>query len=129
MEDLFTSVEASFFMKCGHSVHSRCVSEYLSTQPSAIIGIHKCPLCNKAIVPERLHVLSQFVDRLIEQQPMPEQYKKKVTISCFECNKQSPSVEYHFVGNKCTHCNTYNTVVVGGDPQFLKPEENKDGDS
>lgn len=45
----------------------------------------------------------------IESQPMPSQFADtKVYIQCNDCSAKG-SVKYHFLGNKCNTCDSYNT--------------------
>lgn len=45
----------------------------------------------------------------IESQPMPEQFANtRAIIQCNDCRRKS-SVKYHWLGNQCENCDSYNT--------------------
>jgi hypothetical protein len=48
MEKLFTSRDASIFMRCGHSMHNACHRQYLRTNIN-------CPMCRKSLVDPRMY--------------------------------------------------------------------------
>lgn len=52
------------------------------------------------------------LDRAIESQPMPPQFQDtKAIVSCNDCSAKS-LVKYHWLGLKCTICDSYNTVQI-----------------
>ncbi|KFY16690.1 hypothetical protein V491_05261 [Pseudogymnoascus sp. VKM F-3775] len=52
------------------------------------------------------------LDRAIEVQPMPEQFRDtKAMITCNDCRAKS-AVPYHWLGLKCAVCDSYNTVQL-----------------
>jgi hypothetical protein len=52
------------------------------------------------------------LDRHIEMQPMPSQFTHtKVWIGCNDCAARS-CTSYHWLGNKCTVCGSYNTNEI-----------------
>lgn len=51
----------------------------------------------------------QKLDRAIEAQPMPSQFTEtKAWITCNDCAART-CTKYHWLGNKCTICDSYNT--------------------
>jgi Zinc-ribbon/CHY zinc finger/Ring finger domain len=97
---MFTSNKPVAFMRCGHSIHESCFARWCDTS-------YKCPICSKSIA----NMESQFrrLDRHIEEQPMPEEYRnKRAYIFCNDCNSRSVT-SYHWLGLKCTLCESYNT--------------------
>ncbi|KAJ9195384.1 hypothetical protein DTO021D3_8534 [Paecilomyces variotii] len=110
---MFTSPETVVFMRCGHSIHQKCFSEYSKTS-------YRCPICSKTIT----NMESQFrnLDRTIAAQPMPPEYKDtKALIYCNDCSIKS-AVPYHWLGLKCDLCESYNTVQI----QLLTGSESDD---
>jgi len=52
------------------------------------------------------------LDRHIEMQPMPSQFTHtKAWISCNDCSARTVTT-YHWLGNKCTVCGSYNTTEI-----------------
>ena len=102
-EYLFTSSKAVAFMRCGHSIHDECFKEWCNNS-------YKCPICSKSIA----NMESQFrrLDRHIEEQPMPLEYRDtRAFIFCNDCISRSVTA-YHWLGNKCGLCESYNTVLL-----------------
>ena len=102
-EFMFTSNKPVAFMRCGHSIHEACFAEWCDTS-------YKCPICSKSIA----NMESQFrrLDRHIEEQPMPEEYSEnRAYIFCNDCNSRSVT-KYHWLGLKCTNCESYNTAQL-----------------
>ncbi|KAJ9606588.1 hypothetical protein H2200_008596 [Cladophialophora chaetospira] len=102
-EFMFTSNKAVAFMRCGHSIHEACFAAWCNTS-------YKCPICSKSIA----NMESQFrrLDRHIEEQPMPEEYSEnRAYIFCNDCNSRSIT-RYHWLGLKCTNCESYNTAQL-----------------
>ncbi|KIW91306.1 uncharacterized protein Z519_08202 [Cladophialophora bantiana CBS 173.52] len=102
-EYMFTSNKPVAFMRCGHSIHESCFSEWCNTS-------YKCPICSKSIA----NMESQFrrLDRHIEEQPMPEEYRdNRAYIFCNDCNSRSVT-KYHWLGLKCSICESYNTTQL-----------------
>ena len=107
-EYLFTSTQSVVFMRCGHSIHNTCLTEWGRTS-------YKCPICSKSIV----NMESQFrnLDRHIASQPMPLEWQDtRALVSCNDCSART-TVKYHFLGLKCGLCDSYNTTelqIIGG---------------
>ncbi|KAI9681841.1 MAG: hypothetical protein M1829_000586 [Trizodia sp. TS-e1964] len=102
-EYMFTSPEAVVFMRCGHSIHRKCYYDYMKTS-------YRCPICSKSVV----NMETQFrnTDRAIESQPMPEHFRDtKALVYCNDCCAKS-SVKYHWLGLKCSICDSYNTAQI-----------------
>ncbi|PGH17031.1 hypothetical protein AJ79_01415 [Helicocarpus griseus UAMH5409] len=108
---MFTSPDAVIFMKCGHSIHQKCFTEYSKTS-------YRCPICSKTISNMETHFRN--LDRTIKDQPMPPDFRDtRALISCNDCSAKS-AVPYHWLGLKCEVCYSYNTSQI----RLLTPDEN-----
>lgn len=118
-EDLHSSRDRCQSCRCGHLIHSNCMNEMLSH------GQYRCPTCMKIII--SLQIYDRMIENAIKETPLPPEVKKKINILCYECSKYSIA-EFHFIGNKCGHCQTYNTTQVKEVPQHRlnELEESKD---
>ncbi|KAF2035440.1 zf-CHY-domain-containing protein [Setomelanomma holmii] len=97
---LFTSSTAVVSMPCGHYLHKDCYNLYMETA-------YKCPICKKSAVSMELQW--RKLTHAIESQPMPEQFSNtRAIIQCNDCSAKS-SVKYHWLGNQCGTCESYNT--------------------
>ncbi|PWY81778.1 CHY and RING finger domain protein [Aspergillus heteromorphus CBS 117.55] len=100
---MFTSPETVVFMRCGHSIHQRCLSEYAKNS-------YRCPLCSKTIT--NMESTFRNLDRTIESQPMPAEFKDtRALIYCNDCGVKS-IVKYHWLGFRCDMCESYNTAQI-----------------
>ena len=100
LEKLFTSRDASHFLRCGHSMHGSCFKRYSRSNLN-------CPTCRKSLVDPRLYEAQ--MDAMIAQQPMPAEYANlDAHILCNDCMKKS-TVKMNFIGMKCPECRSYNT--------------------
>jgi len=109
-EYMFTSNQPVAFMKCGHSIHEACFTEWCNTS-------YKCPICSKSIA----NMETQFrrLDHHIDEQPMPEEYRdNRAYVFCNDCNSRSIT-KYHWLGLKCSICESYNTTQL----ELLGPEQ------
>ncbi|RMD40811.1 hypothetical protein DV735_g4304, partial [Chaetothyriales sp. CBS 134920] len=118
-EYLFTSSEPVAFMRCGHSIHESCFDALSRTA-------YKCPICSKSIA----NMESQFrrLDREIEEQPMPEEYRSiRSLVFCNDCNSRSV-VAFHWLGLKCSLCESYNTAQLEqfGPQQSIQMQEEQE---
>eukprot|EP01133_Synstelium_polycarpum_P005940 gene5940-6879_t len=53
------------------------------------------------------------LDREVARNPMPVMYKGSTCcIICNDCEKRSKDVDLHFIGQKCSHCGSYNTTIA-----------------
>ncbi|KAK0747590.1 hypothetical protein B0T21DRAFT_406202 [Apiosordaria backusii] len=98
---LFNSMKTVVFMQCGHSIHKRCFELHMETS-------YRCPICSKSCV----NMETQFrnFDLAILAQPMPPEYvDTRAIISCNDCSAKSQTA-YHWLGLKCSLCNSYNTI-------------------
>ncbi|CDW77578.1 UNKNOWN [Stylonychia lemnae] len=103
MEDLFSSRDPSVFLRCGHSLHSKCYSTYIRRNIM-------CPICRKSIIDPK--AFEAQMDMEIASTPMPEEYKDtKIMVQCNDCSAKS-EVNFHVLGAKCTQCNSYNTSQI-----------------
>ncbi|KAL4905690.1 hypothetical protein BDW74DRAFT_151807 [Aspergillus multicolor] len=100
---MFTSPETVVFMRCGHSIHQRCLSEYSKSS-------YRCPICSKTIT--NMEATFRNLDRTIQSQPMPADFKDtKAIITCNDCGTKSV-VKYHWLGLRCDMCESYNTTQL-----------------
>ncbi|KAE8354432.1 hypothetical protein BDV28DRAFT_130909 [Aspergillus coremiiformis] len=100
---MFTSPETVVFMRCGHSIHQRCLSEYSKNS-------YRCPICSKTIT--NMESTFRNLDRTIQSQPMPAEFNDTRTlIYCNDCGAKSV-VKYHWLGLKCDMCESYNTAQI-----------------
>ncbi|KAJ5951429.1 uncharacterized protein N7479_009842 [Penicillium vulpinum] len=113
---MFTSPDTVVVMRCGHSIHHKCLSEYSKSS-------FRCPICSKTIT--NMESTFRNLDRTIESQPMPEEFKDtKGLIYCNDCGSKSV-VKYHWLGLRCDLCESYNTAqlrILHGD-MSAQPEE------
>jgi uncharacterized CHY-type Zn-finger protein len=102
-EYMFTSPETVVFMRCGHSIHQKCLNEYSKSS-------YRCPVCSKTIT--NMETTFRNLDRTIESQPMPAEFKDtKALVYCNDCGAKSV-VKYHWLGLKCDMCESYNTAQL-----------------
>nr|KAJ0214918.1 hypothetical protein LSAT_V11C300110780 [Lactuca sativa] len=79
---------------------------------------YSCPICSKSVMD--MSMMWKRLDEEIEATVMPEDYRqKKVWILCNDCNDTS-EVLFHIMGQKCLHCNSYNTRTIS--PPVLPQE-------
>ncbi|KAF5022971.1 hypothetical protein F66182_4969 [Fusarium sp. NRRL 66182] len=120
-EYLFTSPRPVVFMTCGHSIHKKCYEQHMKVS-------YKCPICNKSLT----NMESQFrnLDVAIQTQPMPPEFRDTTAvILCNDCSGKS-TVRYHWLGLKCSICQSYNTVelnIIGGERLSAQPSMNDEG--
>jgi hypothetical protein len=68
---------------------------------------YKCPICKKSAV--KMDLQWRKLTQAIEAQPMPEQFADtRAIVQCNDCSRKS-SVKYHWLGNQCENCDSYNT--------------------
>ena len=104
-EMLFQSTEPLRGLKCGHVMHLSCFSEYRRGHA------YTCPLCMRSM--EDMKDYFALLDTAIRMQPMPTAYLSTMSnIYCQDCcvTGRTP---YHFVGQKCPSCGSYNTRELG----------------
>lgn len=89
---MFTSPQTVVFMRCGHSIHQRCYYEHMESS-------YRCPICSRSIV--NMEMQFRQLDRTIEAQPMPPQFRDTTAwVYCNDCCAKT-SVRYHWLGLKC----------------------------
>jgi Zinc-ribbon/CHY zinc finger/Ring finger domain len=104
-ESLFQSTEPLRGLKCGHVMHLACFSEYRRGQS------YTCPLCMRSM--EDMKDYFALLDTAVRMQPMPAAYLSTLSnIYCQDCQRTG-QVQYHFVGQKCVDCGSYNTREMG----------------
>jgi zinc finger-like protein len=104
-EMLFQSTEPLRGLKCGHVMHLSCFTEYRRGHA------YTCPLCMRSM--EDMKDYFALLDTAIRMQPMPAAYLSTMSnIYCQDCcvTGRTP---YHFVGQKCPSCGSYNTRELG----------------
>jgi len=68
------------------------------------------------------------LDFLVNLNRMPEEYANSTAlITCHDCEQRS-TVPYHFIGHKCTNCNSYNTVILKTENMPSYPIAPQDGE-
>lgn len=106
LEYLDTSTGKIMILRCGHSLHEKCMIDSLNEDN------YKCPICYKLI--GSLDAFDEFIDLEIEMTPMPYDYKDKmVKVYCNECETKSET-KFHILGLKCKNekCRSYNTTQI-----------------
>ncbi|TKA67016.1 hypothetical protein B0A49_12397 [Cryomyces minteri] len=82
----------------------------------------QCFDCHKCAV--NMELQWRKLDQAIETQPMPEQYAEtKAFVRCNDCGGKGWT-RYHWLGNKCTTCDSYNTneIKLSGPNGQIAPE-------
>ncbi|OEL15842.1 E3 ubiquitin-protein ligase MIEL1 [Dichanthelium oligosanthes] len=97
---LFDSLQGTRVLNCGHTMHMECFNNMVEHNK------YTCPICSKTALDMTHHW--EMLDQEIEATIMPPVYRYKVWVLCNDCNKVS-EVNFHVVGHKCSHCNSYNT--------------------
>eukprot|EP01121_Diplochlamys_sp_Union-15-3_P004487 TRINITY_DN1467_c0_g1_i2.p1 TRINITY_DN1467_c0_g1~~TRINITY_DN1467_c0_g1_i2.p1 ORF type:complete len:102 (+),score=9.66 TRINITY_DN1467_c0_g1_i2:262-567(+) len=88
-------------MDCRHPIHNKCFKEYIKTN-------FVCPTCHKSLS----KVDWKYLEEEIESVPLPGEFANaKVLVLCNDCNAKS-TVKFHFFGNKCAECGTFNTTIL-----------------
>jgi len=102
-EFLFDSLEAPQVLRCGHTIHRKCLESYSAH------GGYTCPLCNASVCDMR--AAWGVLDEEIQHTPMPAELICQVAVLCNDCHKISKAA-YHALGLKCSACGSYNTRRV-----------------
>ncbi|CDJ59424.1 zinc finger (CHY type) protein, putative [Eimeria maxima] len=109
LEDMFSSLRQSQVLQCGHTIHADCLR--LLQKQKGFQAI-RCPVCSKSIA-DYSEFWKQLSDE-IARTPMEDDMKRKVRIACNDCLERS-TTDFHFLGLKCMHCNSFNTRDVAED--------------
>ena len=97
---MFTSTASIVAMRCGHYIHRKCYYAFMETA-------YKCPVCNRSAV--NMELQWRKMDYSVTSQPMPKEYQEtKAMILCNDCSARG-LVPFHWLGNKCRSCDSYNT--------------------
>jgi len=105
----FESVEPNTVLKCGHTIHAKCLAE-LEAKQTGIVPT--CPICKKSLGDYTDYW--NLLDREIERTEVPDEYKNwTADISCNDCSMQTSTVPFHLIGLKCGQCGSYNTQRLG----------------
>eukprot|EP00268_Persea_americana_P040842 TRINITY_DN4062_c0_g2_i2.p1 TRINITY_DN4062_c0_g2~~TRINITY_DN4062_c0_g2_i2.p1 ORF type:complete len:263 (+),score=12.57 TRINITY_DN4062_c0_g2_i2:83-871(+) len=103
-EYLFDSLKDTSVLKCGHTMHWECLIEMTNHDQ------FQCPICSKSVMDMTKYW--KKIDEEVQATLMPEDYRcKKVWILCNDCN-DTTEVFFHVIGQKCSHCNSYNTRTI-----------------
>jgi len=94
--------DISLIMKCNHIMHMDCYNILIK-------NTYKCPECLKSICDTR-DIFSKIREE-INMTVLNDELKKSVKILCNDCDSMS-DVEFHYIGNECKQCNSFNTIVV-----------------
>lgn len=104
-DSLFESTEPLRGLRCGHVMHLACFTNYRRGHN------YTCPLCMRSM--EDMSDYFSMLDTAVRMQPMPLAYLSTMSnIYCQDCGKTG-QVQYHFVGQKCLQCGSYNTREMG----------------
>lgn len=102
-EFMFNSNEKVVFMTCGHPIHEKCYRQHT-------LHSYKCPTCSKTI--SNMELQFRMRDSEIKNSIMPDELRNWIVdIKCIDCNGMS-RVPFHYLGHKCDHCHSYNTMQV-----------------
>eukprot|EP00173_Palmaria_palmata_P005514 Plantae.Rhodophyta-Palmaria_palmata.ctg995.p1 GENE.Plantae.Rhodophyta-Palmaria_palmata.ctg995~~Plantae.Rhodophyta-Palmaria_palmata.ctg995.p1 ORF type:complete len:609 (-),score=99.66 Plantae.Rhodophyta-Palmaria_palmata.ctg995:34-1791(-) len=106
---LFSSTTPVSYLECGHLMHAACKTEFVKK------GHLSCPVCAKSLA--ELSPVFQKLDDLLAGENMPREYRTaQCDLYCLDCSRPSVAQPYHFLYNRCTHCESYNTRVDHVDP-------------
>jgi len=104
-DTLFNSTEPLKGLRCGHVMHLSCFTEYCRGQN------YTCPLCMRCM--EDMSDYFSLLDQAVRMQPMPAAFQNTICNTyCQDCEKTG-QCRYHFVGQKCSLCGSYNTREMG----------------
>jgi len=104
-DTLFCSTEPLKGLRCGHVMHLSCYTEYCRGQN------YTCPLCMRCM--EDMSDYFSLLDQAVRMQPMPAAFQNTIVNTyCQDC-EQTGQCRYHFVGQKCSLCGSYNTREMG----------------
>lgn len=102
-EDLFNSIMDVSMLKCGHPIHSKCLSSCLNHFK------YNCPVCRKSIIRNEVQQkLNEEIDQIIDENQMEDEIY--IQIKCNDCLFEGES-KYHPYGIKCLGCGGYNTAI------------------
>jgi len=89
-------------LKCGHVLHNCCYEELIKTS-------YKCPICCKTILnmSEEFNILKKEINNT----ELSDLYREKLSIYCNDCEKKSDTY-FHYKGNMCMYCNSFNTKKI-----------------
>ncbi|CAN1283891.1 E3 ubiquitin-protein ligase MIEL1, partial [Linum perenne] len=103
-EYLFDSMKDTIVMKCGHTMHCDCHYEMIKRDRFC------CPICSKSVID-----MSKTWKSLDEEVNLALTYEfrqcSSVWILCNDCN-DTTEVYFHIIGQKCSHCKSYNTRTI-----------------
>jgi hypothetical protein len=104
LDYMFTSPLEIVAMPCGHYLHHHCYT-------SLMLSTYQCPICKRSAV--NMETQWRKLDEEIRHQPMPREWAGvRVEIRCNDCAGKT-IVPYHWLGCKCSRCDSFNTVEAG----------------
>jgi hypothetical protein len=113
---MFNSSAAINAMPCGHYMHQGCYNAFITRH-------YRCPICQKSVV--NMELQWRKLDDAIASQPMPAKLRDTVVeVRCNDCHGKS-LCRYHWLGNRCGLCDSYNTLHV----KFIKQDEQQQDDA
>jgi hypothetical protein len=113
VQDLFHSTSQVRVLRCGHTLHKKCLERLLKRE----VAMHTCPLCSKTLVDHSFQW--KQMDLALASTPMPEEYRNKsVAVLCNDCGSKG-LVPFHVFGFKCPNaiCGGYNTRQIMEGPE------------
>ena len=81
----------------------KILNEYLNFN---LVNIKSNTVCWDWNIPKQW----KHIDNILLLNPIPEEFRKKVNILCYDCKCHSES-DFHFDYIKCMNCNSYNTTI------------------
>lgn len=108
-EYMFDSNKTCDILKCGHTIHSSCLQEYLQSD-------YRCPICRKTIVDMNIFwkYLKKKVKKdyyFIKKNGYLPIYKIKSYIYCHDCEKKDRT-RFHWEYFECNKCKGWNTELL-----------------
>jgi RING finger/CHY zinc finger protein 1 len=101
LSDMHNSIRSASILRCGHSIHLKCLKEYSKNNIA-------CPICKKSLFDITQH--EEFYDVQMQAVTMPSEYANTwMKMLCNDCLHVS-EIKFHFLGGKCDRCKSYNTT-------------------
>jgi RING finger/CHY zinc finger protein 1 len=103
LEFMFDSIAPIAVMRCGHTIHERCLTSMFEYRQ------YTCPTCHRSACD--MAAVWARMDIEIAETPMPEEYRSLTkSIICNDCGVKGLA-PVHMLGMKCVSptCGSYNT--------------------
>lgn len=115
-EYLQTSTDPVVFMRCGHTMHTKCLEKHTRTA-------YTCPLCHKCLT-DMTDYYRELDKKIATEVIQPEYRNRKSHIMCYDCDHKT-TVRFHLVFHKCGNhqCGGYNTRVLASFDEEPTEEE------